>query len=85
MGTPGATGLGTSLDLTTSAPTSDPERPGVASLVLESIRPTEPPRPATTSTTAAGPARDEIVVPVSLPRGATREIVLRIVLTSEGE
>jgi hypothetical protein len=40
------------------------------------------PAPAATPATSEG---DPVVVPVRLPKGVTREIVLRIVITHEGE
>jgi hypothetical protein len=85
MGGRGATGFGTSLDLESGAPASTPERPGVTSLELTPLAPPAPKRGGSTPQTTGTQSRDEIVVPVSLPRGATREIVLRIVLTHEQE
>jgi hypothetical protein len=83
---PPAETYGTQLDLGGSPASSSPERPGVASLEIAR------PGPASIESVAHTPGpqdvapkqSQEMVVPVSLPRGATREIVLRIVIT-EGE
>jgi hypothetical protein len=79
---PPVTTFGTTLDLGRSPASSSPERPGVASLETAQAvaAPAESVAPRPGPPDAAPEQSHELVIPLSLPRGATREIVLRIVI-----